>query len=349
MPVEHQADRNEEEHRKGILQREGLLRRTVRKAALLHHHAGQERTQREAHVENCARTVSNDNGGAEHREGKELSRSRAGNFPEHQRQKLSSHHHHEGDEDCRPGKRLHDVEKNAQQRNRLIAVNGRSKGRQTDKEDDGNQVLHHQPSERRLPVHFVRELAKFKRLRDHHGRSAGDGKAEKYGRTEIPVPESHRHAGGERRRNHHLRRRARYGHALHAHQVVHGKIQTDPEHEEHDADFGKLLNHLRIDGRQSRKDARRKTRENVPDKRRSTEKLFGNVTERKRQPKAGDQAGNQGIIVHFARSRRILLFDSGSLALYPTVCDKEFQSLFTSCLRHNQKSAALMHPSAALY
>ena len=291
----------------------------MREAAFLHHHAGEESAQSEAHVEDGARTIGNDNCRTEDGEREELARSRARHFPEHQRQKLSSHHHHKGDEARRPGigkdavdapgiagmfrrpgKGLHDVEKDAEKRYRLVAVNGCRKGRQADEKDHGNEVLHHQPAERCLPVHFIRELAKLQGLRDHHGRGAGNGEAEEHGRAEIPVPEPHSDARCQGRRNHHLRRSARYRHALHAHQIVHGEVKPDAEHEEHDADFGELLDHLGIDRRQSRKNACRKAGENVADKRRCAEKLFRNVAERKRQPEAGDQACNQGIIVHFA-------------------------------------------------
>ena len=74
-PVKEHPDRDEEEHGKGVLERERLRRGAVRKAALLHDHAGEEGAKREGDVEDFRRTVRNAHGAREHEEREELART----------------------------------------------------------------------------------------------------------------------------------------------------------------------------------------------------------------------------------------------------------------------------------
>ena len=57
MPVKEHPDAHEEEDREGVLKRNRLGRGAVRKAALAHHHAGEEGAEREAHVKDRGRGV----------------------------------------------------------------------------------------------------------------------------------------------------------------------------------------------------------------------------------------------------------------------------------------------------
>ena len=53
------------------------------------------------------------------------------------------------------------------------------------------------------------------------------------------LPPAHGHA--KRRRNQHLRKRAGNGNGPHRQQIVEREMQSNPEHQENDADLGELV------------------------------------------------------------------------------------------------------------
>lgn len=59
ISIEEHADRDEEQHGERVAQRQRLLRGAVRELGLTHHHAGEERAERERHAEQLGRTESN--------------------------------------------------------------------------------------------------------------------------------------------------------------------------------------------------------------------------------------------------------------------------------------------------
>ena len=72
-------------------------------------------------------------------------------------------------------------------------------------------------------------------------------------------------------------------------------MQPHAEHQEHDADFGELLEHALVDRRQSRKEAHGETGTDVAAERGRFQKALEKVAERQREAEARDKARDEGV------------------------------------------------------
>ena len=256
-------------------------------------------------MEDRARAVGDDDGRAEHRQREELARSRARHFLQNPRDQLAPHDEHEEDEERDPGERLHDVERDGRDRNVRRSVNHLREGRQKHEEEHAHEVLHDEPADRNLPVHARRQAADFERLRDDHGRSAGNRQAEHHGLAHGPVPDKGGEKASQRRREEHLQGRARHGDALHAEEVLNGEVETHAEHQQHHADFGELLEHVDVEFGKSRDEAHGQAGADVADERRRAQKPLEAVAERKGEAEARDEARDEGVAVVHDGGKRV--------------------------------------------
>ena len=98
LRVEQHADRDEEQHREGVLQRQRLGGGAVAQLRLAQHHAGEEGAEREGDAEQLGRAVGDTDRGRDHAEGEELARARAGHLPEEPGEEAAADDEHERDE-----------------------------------------------------------------------------------------------------------------------------------------------------------------------------------------------------------------------------------------------------------
>ena len=74
-------------------------------------------------------------------------------------------------------------------------------------------------------------------------------------------------------------------------------MKPHAEHEEHDADLGKLFRDHAVDARQERKEAHGHARDDVAHKGRRLEKPFGEPPEDEREPETRHKRGNDGKLI----------------------------------------------------
>src|SRR5215203_6414322 len=98
LGVEQHADRDEEQHRERVAQRQRLGGGPVAQGGLPHHHPGEERPERERHAEQLGGAVGDPDRGRDDAEGEELPRAGAGHLPEEPGEEAPAEDDHERDE-----------------------------------------------------------------------------------------------------------------------------------------------------------------------------------------------------------------------------------------------------------
>ena len=92
--VEQHAHRDEEQHRKGVAQRQRIIGGLVAQFGLVEQHAGEESAQRERHAEQHGRTEGHAQRHGQDRQGEQFARTRARHCLERPRNHPSSDHQH---------------------------------------------------------------------------------------------------------------------------------------------------------------------------------------------------------------------------------------------------------------
>ena len=190
VPVKEHPDAHEEEDREGVLKRNRFGGRAMRKAALAHHHAGEEGAEREAHVENRRRGVGDAQSGRQHEEREEFSRTGLGHLIEKPRHRAAPDDEHHRDE----GGDVHERHENVL--HQLVAArrfasrrSEKSRERRKKNEDEnGRDVFYDEPSHGDAAVPVGELPAHFERLDEHHGRGAGERQTEDDPRAPAPIP-----------------------------------------------------------------------------------------------------------------------------------------------------------------
>ena len=157
MPVKEHADADKEEYGEGVLQRQRFRRRTMRKAAFTHHHAGKEGPQRKTHMEDFRCAVGDADRCGQYKEREEFARPRTGNLPHGPRQHSAADDEHDGHKKRGVEKRLTDHPENVgigqtrrgpgRPRHHQIG-----KGRQQHEDEHGGNIFDHQPAHRNASV-----------------------------------------------------------------------------------------------------------------------------------------------------------------------------------------------------
>ena len=295
--VEQHADRDEEEHREGVLQRQRVLRGLLAQVGRVDDHAGEEGAEREGDAEQGRRAEGDAERHGEHGKGEQLARSGARDArqqpghadDEHQRDEQDHlpEREREGDAEamvsaagarCRAAERL--GERGEQHEN-----------------DDRHEVLDHQPADRNSAVSGIEDPAILERAEEHDG--ARDGEAEPEDEARAPRPaEQVRHHGAEQGGDRDLHERAGEGNAPHGEQVADGEVDPDAEHEQDDADLRELLRQSGVDDDARCVGADDDAGEEVPDEG-GHPQPDGEEPEQEGQAQAGGDRGDQcGLVGH---------------------------------------------------
>ena len=166
--VKQHPDGDEEQHGKGVAQRQGVVCGAVAQLGFVQHHPGKERAQREGDIKQLNGAKGDTERQRQHGEGKQLAgsgRRAAGHDPRHQ---TATHQHHDGD------KRHHLPDGDAHiQRQRgeadIVFFHHAGDGGQQHQRQDHHQIFHNQPAYRDLPALAVYQLSLLKRAQQHHG------------------------------------------------------------------------------------------------------------------------------------------------------------------------------------
>ncbi len=207
--IEEHADRDEEEDREGVAQRQRLLGGAMTQRGLAQHHAGEERAQRERHAEELGRAVGDADGRRDHAQREELARSGARHLPQQPGKETASHHQHQRHEQRRP---VPSVSARVRPRSpaataRVAAQPGRE-GRQQDEHEDHGQVLDHQPTHGDASIERLDQAPPLEGAQQHDGARDRERQAEHEPGAEAPSPGS-RQQDAERGRDRDLHQRAR--------------------------------------------------------------------------------------------------------------------------------------------
>jgi hypothetical protein len=222
-------------------------------------------------------------------QGEQFPRTGAGHLPEQPGNDLAADDQHQGDEGADFEQGLGDGHPDraiASAAPALPPSMPASGGSMTSTSTVARSSTTSQPTAMR-PFIAVEHAVRLQRLEQHHGAGAGQRQAEEQAMPPFPSPPpAHRHAehGGDA----HLDHGAGYGNALDGKQVTDGKMQADAEHQQHDADFGKLRGDPHVGdeagGRRPDQDAG----DQVADQRRQLQAL-GDQAEHQRNAEAGGQ------------------------------------------------------------
>ena len=147
------------------------------------------------------------------------------------------------------------------------AIERRGKRRQDDQRPDHEQVFDDQPADRDAAIEEFEHPALFERAQ-HHDR-AGDRQcqAKDDAGANRPAPQFG-DADAERAGDRDLRDRPRHGNTPDGEQVADREMHADPEHQQHDADFGELWRQMRVGDITRGERADRDTGQQITDDRR---------------------------------------------------------------------------------
>ena len=230
--IEEHTHGNEEEHGKGVAQGEGLGGGPGAEIGLADHHARQEGPQRHGGVEEQGRAHGDAQRQRQHGQREEIARAGAGHPAEQQRDELLSGQQHEG----RQARQFEDGQ--PQRAPERSGIRGEEGGQQH-QQQDGEEVLHHQPAQRHMSGAGVEQAVVAHDAGQHHGACHGDGHAEHQSGRETASQQTK--GGGSGQRGHgDLDERAADGDMPHGQQVLEMEMQPDPEHEQDDADLRAL-------------------------------------------------------------------------------------------------------------
>ncbi|GJD75310.1 hypothetical protein CFIICLFH_3551 [Methylobacterium goesingense] len=275
--VEQHADGDEEQHREGVLQGQGIGRRLMAEVGFGQHHAGEEGAEREGDAEEFRRAEGDAEGQRQHRQGEELPRARARRLIEEPGHEPAPAHQHHGGEDADLGQRQAEGEPDVAvpgmvRGARAVAAERGGQRRQQHQGQHHRQVLDDEPTHRDAALVAVEEPALLQSPQQHHGARHRQGEAEDEARPEAPAPDQRQgtaHGGGR----HDLHDRTGQRDGAYRHQVLDREVQADAEHQQDDADLGELARELAVADEARRVGADEDAREEVADEGRQAQAL----------------------------------------------------------------------------
>ena len=161
--------------------------------------------------------------------------------------------------------------------------------RQHHENDHGREIFDDKPADGNVTVGRVDEAAQLQRLEKHDRGGAGKRQAEHEGFLPVPSEKDVRTGGADECGEQHLQHCARHRDALDGEQILHGKLKPDAEHQQHDADFGKLPGQIGVCVKAERVGTGGYAGEQIADKRGRLEKTFGDVAENQCERKRNDK------------------------------------------------------------
>ncbi len=181
--IEQHAHRHEEQHRKGVLQRQRVGGRLVAQLRLAQHHAGEEGAEREGDTEELGRAIGDAERDRQDAERKHLARS----CPRH----LTQHpgHHARTDQQRDRDERRHLGQREAEGHDQSLAARRMrisdhlaperfGERRQQHQDQDHGQILDDQPADGDAAVDGGDGVAFLQRLQQDHGTGDRQAKAQ---------------------------------------------------------------------------------------------------------------------------------------------------------------------------
>jgi hypothetical protein len=189
--IEQHADRDEEQHREGVLQRQRVVRRAMAEPRLAQHHAGEERAEGEGDAEHFRRAEGDAERHRQHRQGEQLARSRARHLAEDPRHHPRSDEHGDDDEGSNLAERQSEIEEDVA--GRLAVVAGMAaerlgERRQQHQRHHHGEVLDDQPADRDAPVRRVEAVVLLERAEKDDRARHRQAEAEDQSGAERPPP-----------------------------------------------------------------------------------------------------------------------------------------------------------------
>ncbi len=245
LGVEQHADRDEEQHREGVAQRDRLFGRLLAEVAFAQHHAGEEGAQREGHAEQFRRAVGDAQRDGIDGEAEKLAGPGVRRVVHQPGNDSPSDHQHHRHEDRYLGQGDQQGEGDAGCRHVAIARGDDGDRRQQHQGQHHRQILDHQPADRDAAAIGVDNVTILQGADQHDGAGDREREAEDEARLRRPAqrpgkPGAHQGCNGD------LADSAGHGDACDGEQVLHGEVKADTEHQQDDADFRQLCRQSRI-------------------------------------------------------------------------------------------------------
>ena len=296
--VEQHAHRHEEQRGEHVAEGRHVALRLRAEARLPDDEAGEERAERDRHVEAFRGDHRDAEREHEHGQGEELLGARARHALHHPAHHPAAHDPHQQRERARLGQRQR--ERHAEVRD-AVGVGGQY--RQDDQRDHGEEVLDDQPPDRDVPG-MRREAA----LVDEHAHEH-DGARDRERHAEHEAggvaPAERACAGPSCDGGHHaLGDRARHRDPPHPQELLRMEVHAHAEHEQDHADLGHLRGEPRVGDEARRVRADDQAREHVADEGGQAEALREPTEDESARQCAGER-GNDGEVVHGPSLRAI--------------------------------------------
>ena len=292
--VEEHAHGYEEQHRKSITQGQSLGGGAGAEIGLAYHHTCQKDPEGHGSVEEQGRPHGDAQCQYDDRQREQVAGAR------------TRHIAQQGGDQALPGHEGEDRER-AQLEQGLaqyppdIAFSGAQDNGQEHQQQDGEQILHHQPAQGHMAGRGMPHMVVSQNAGEHHRAGHGDRHAEDRARPEGKSPElEQEHAGQCRERDLHCG--PAQSDAAYGQQVLEMEMQAHAEHEQDDADLGQLRGQPRIGHEARRMRPHQDARQQVTYQRRQT-KLLGHEAEDEGCTKTAGKGQDQGNVVWHTHRR----------------------------------------------
>ena len=247
--VKQHAHRHKKQHRKGIAQRQRFLGGPLAELGLTEHHPGKKCPQGIRHPEQVRRRIGKGNRRHNHRQGKQLARAGARHPQQQARQDAPAQHHGQGHEQRHFAQGLqhqhpHRLVRGRAQR--LAAQQARQWGEQHQHQHH-DQIFDHQPANDDAAIDTVQLVTRLQGTQHHHGTGHRQRQPKHHRLAHRPAPPAAEQKTAQRSQRD-LGHGTGQHNAAHRQQVFQGKMQSDPEHQQHHPQLGQLLGNAHIGG-----------------------------------------------------------------------------------------------------
>ena len=235
MRVQQHPDRNEKEHRKRVTQRQRLGCGSQTVVGSTDDQAGQERSERHRDAERDRGSDGNTESYGKDREREELAREGRGYSAERPRNRAVP----QDDRQCHESRHLGDRHENRPAHVGVCRAEARQRGHQHENQNR-EEILDDEPSDgdvsgQRLKLAVIRQHA------DQDHRAGYRQRQPKHDSRAPRPPQATDDRRGDHGRAKALDNRTGNSHALHGKQLSKMELQSDAEHEQHDADLRELV------------------------------------------------------------------------------------------------------------
>ncbi len=284
--VEQHADGHEEQHGKGVAERQGLLRGAVAQLTLGENHAGEEGAERQRYAEEIGGARRHPERDGEHGEAEQFAAAGMGGVVKERGDEPPPYHQHEAHKgreldhgdgenadkaELAPDDALDKIDEGIVRIRAFDAENAGHGGDQHQREHHG-EIFDDEPADRDAALLAFDHVALLQRLEQHHRGGDREREAEDQARADRPA-ERRRKGEAKQRRAADLHYRTRNGEGADREQVLEREMQTHPEHQEDDADLAQLRREVGVGHEAGSERPDRNTGDEIADQRRHAEPI----------------------------------------------------------------------------